>query len=479
MDRLACISLPGLSLQVALRKFPPGFQAPLALVADDRPASPLLAVNRWARERGLQPGLRYSEALGIERSLRAVTVSDAELASAREEVLDIARRFSPVVDVCPFDGGSFWLEASGLQSLYGSEVDWGRALRNELARLRYRGVVVVGHTRGGTYVLARTRRRSTVVRSIDAERRALDEAPLGVFPVTARHRRQLALLGLTTLASVLAVPTEELTSRFGPELIRDLRSLEALNSVPLQGVAEKDTLIVRRKLEPGVTDRTALLALLEAPVLEGLASLGRRGRLLSELHLVFVLESGALETEVFRPAEPTLRSAVLLKLLGLRLDRCEWSEAVVELRLAFSEASLPPSSEELFSSDAPRDLRRGSEALALIRARWGNGAVVRARLIDSHVPDRSFLWEPVERLSPPRVHEPRGDLTAVRRVPRPGNTPAGNPSGERLGRSCRLHVLGPQPVDKEYWFLRNRRQEVAWVSWDRLAGRPCWEGMVD
>jgi hypothetical protein len=262
-------------------------------------------------------------------------------------------------------------------------------------------------------------------------------------------------------------------------LIRDLRALEALNSVPLQGVAESDQVVLRRRLEPGVTDRAALAALLVEPLEEGLANLSRRGRLLSELHLVFVLESGTPISEVFRPAEPTLHSGVLVKLLSLRLDKCEWAEAVVELRLAFSEVPLPPSSGELFAAETQRDLRRGGEALALVRARWGNGAVVRARLTDSHVPERSFLWEPLERLSLPRPEETGKDLSAVRRIPRPGNAPSGNPSGQRLGRSCRLKVLGPQPVDKEYWFLRNRRREVAWVSWDRLAGQPCWEGMVD
>jgi len=347
-----------------------------------------------------------------------------------------------------------------------------------LADLGYRAVVVVGLTRGGTYVLARSRRRSTVVGST-AEQRALDQAPVSLFPLTRRHRRLLEALGLTTLASVLKVPPGELARRLGPELGAALRQLEALTHVPLQSSLPVEPLCRIRRLETPVADRRVLLSLVEAPLESGLAVLVHQAQQMAELRLILVLESRELVSEVLRPAEPTTNYGLILKLLSLRLDQCVLPTPVTELRLAFEAVGIPPVTGDLFDIAPPRALGRGAEALALIRAQWGNASVVKAVLVDSHIPDQSFRWEPVETLVPPMPPLARGADTAVRRI-RWKQGGEGTPSGQRVGPSLRLRVVSERnPLDREYWFLRTRRREVVWVSWDRLSQSSRWEGVVD
>jgi protein ImuB len=481
MDRLACISVPSLPLQIALRRLPPGPAIPVALVKEDRPSSLLLQLNRPARERGLRPGMRYSEGLSIVADLQAAVVLPDELAAARHEILQTLSRWSPRFEVCPYEQGSFWVDASGLSGLYGSEAGWGAGVRAALAGLRYRAVVVVGLTRGGTYVLARSRRRSTVVRSREAEVRALEAAPLSIFPLTARHRRILAQLGVKSLSGVLALPAEELARRFGPELVRDLRVLADDTRLPLQQTEAAEPWSRVRRLEPPVSDRQALVPLVEEPLVEGLDELRRRGRLLAELRVVLVLESGSLVTEVLRPAEPTTRRDTLVRLLELRLARCELPEPVAELRLGLVDVAAPTGSGELFAPPRLRDPRKGAEALALIRAHWGNAAVVRPVPADSHIPELSYRWEEADRVLEPVLRPPVVPFaTAVRRVALGPRRHDRNPAGRRLGASCRLRVsAGSVAVDKEYWFLRNTRGEVAWVSWDKQTQKPGWEGTVD
>jgi protein ImuB len=425
--------------------------------------------------------MRYSEALSLSCNLKAVTVSKRDLASARLEILEILARWSPQVEACPFDQGSFWLGAAGLAGLYGTEAQWGVSIREALAERCYRAVVVVGQTRGGTYILAKLRRRSTVIRSEEAENRAMADAPLSVVPLTMRHRRLLNKLGLKSLAEVFRIPPEELSRRFGPDLLRDLRLLEGYAKLPLQNGPAPDELVLCRRLESPVSDRQVLLPLLERQLQEALPLLARRARLLTELRIVFVLESQDLVSEVLRPAEPTTNLTTLVRLLDLRLARSVFPTSVVEIRLSFHDVVLPPSSGELFAPPTVRDLRKGAEAIALIRARWGNSCVVRPVLVDSHIPERSFRWEEVESLFPPSPQQTGTPFpTAVRRVRLGTAAETENPTGQRLGRACRLRTASAeQVIDKDYWFLRNGRREVAWVSWDRLNKTPRGEAVVD
>jgi protein ImuB len=424
--------------------------------------------------------MSYSEALSLVADVRAVLVTDRDLVQARQEILETLTDWSPQIEDCPFEIGSFWLNSSGLSGLYGSEAQWGTGVRRALAKKRYHAVVVVGLTRGGTYVLARSRHRSTVVRTREAEKRSMDAAPLTIFPLSLRHRRLLERLGVRTLAALVRIPPEELSRRFGPELVRGLRKLEAFGSLPLQTTEKAEEWSRSRCLDTPVSDRQALLPLVAEPLQEGLERLRKRGRLLAEWRMVFVLESRALVTEVLRPAEPTTHASTLLRLLELRLAHVGFATGVVEIRMALGDVAAPPGSGELFAPPPVRDDRRGAEAFAQIRARWGNGSVVRPVLVDCHIPELSFRWEEVERLVAPVPGPPAVPfLTAVRRV---GLGPAGklaNPSGQRLGGPCRLRVASGEKLEKEYWFLRNGRREVSWVSWDRDKQTSRWEGVVD
>jgi protein ImuB len=420
--------------------------------------------------------MRYSEALSLVSEVRAVTVSAQDVALARRDIMATLARWSPRIEECAFDAGTFWVAASGLTALYGSEALWGAAVRQALEEEGYRAVVVVGFTRGGTYVLARSRRRSRVVRSRASEARSMDAAPLTLFPLSRTHLRLLDRLGLRTFGAVAALPPGEVARRFGPELLGSLRQLEALSSLPVQSADPPVEWSARRRLEFAATDRSLLVAAVTELLDQGLERLRRRSRLVAEFRLVFVLESQALVAEVLRPAQPTADRAALVRLTELRLEQTVFAVGVVEIRAAFADVELPPGAWELFEAVPERDERRGAEALALIRARWGNGAVVRPVPQDDHVPELSFRWEEVDALVRP-APQAGAPQAAVRRVLR--EAAAGQGAGQRLGGPYRLRSVGRgRLVDREYWFLKNRR-EVEWVFHDNVTGRSFLEGVVD
>ena len=496
MGRLACISVDRLALQILLRRLP-GTE-PVAVVREDRPSSPLVHVNRKAADRGLRPGMRYSEALALVSELKAFTVSAHEIQAAQNEILDVLAKWSPVLEVCPNDAGSVWAQTTGLTSLYGSEAQWGAGVRQALKHLGYRAVIVIGNTRGATLVLARSRRRSSVLGSPEAEQEALSQAPLSEVPLEARHRRLLEKLGIRRFGQLAALSPDDLARRFGSELVQALQTFQAFNVLPLQPVHRDPAPGVGCQLEAPVSDRSLLLPVIRdllTPVLERLL---RQGRLLAELRLEFALETWASSVtparlvEVLRPAAPTNDPKGWNKLVDLRLSQGEFPAAVLEVHLTFSEVDPPPGSGELFAAPQSRDLHRGAQALALIRAQWGNDSVVRPLLLESHLPEGSFRWEEIGLLRPPKRKAPAAMLenhalempvpvSAIRRVFRPLARRAGPCAGERLAGPYRLSqpTCNGVAVDREYWFLRTKSLEVQWVAYNRLTSTSELTGMVD
>jgi len=478
MVRLACISLPSLPLQMALGRRPVQSVSPLAVVRNDRPASPLLQLDRRARDEGLRPGMRYSSALALVPELTAVTVGAEDRAAARQQIRRILDRWSPRVEVCPLDPDSFWADPRGLEGLFGTEAQWGAAVRQDLGRLGFRAVVIIGSTRLGTYILTRTRRRSTVVRTPEAERAAIDGAPLTAFPLGLRQRRLLDTLGVTTWGELTALPADDWERRLGP-LLSPVRQLQSWDTVPLQPLAEAPDQTVSKTLEAPVSDRPSLLIILETLLEEVLAPLVRFGRRVSELRTVFVLESGAQEAEVLRPAEPTARVKPLAKLLDLRLQKLVLTEGVVQIRLHWEQVGIGPQAGDWFETPG-RDAGAGDQALALVQARWGNEAAVHPVLADSAWPNRAFVWAPWEGLRPPRLRTRVLEAaTAVRRIWVQGPRPGG-PAGRRRAGPFRFReATDTKPLERDDWLLEGTRGEVAWVSWDPGAGVASWEGVVD
>ena len=79
-----CISVDRLPLQVLLRENPGWKGTPVAVTKEERPQSPILALNREARERGLAVGMKYAAALSLE----AVIPEDEDRVGQKDQIED-------------------------------------------------------------------------------------------------------------------------------------------------------------------------------------------------------------------------------------------------------------------------------------------------------------------------------------------------------------------------------------------------------
>ena len=423
MGLRACINVQYLPLQILLKAFPDWAGMPVAITKEEKPQSPIIALNRVARESGLSPGMRYANALSLVPNLRARAVPPGKVAQARNSIMQSLSAFTPDIEPCPFDTDAFWVSASGLRSLFGTEASWSQKLRRALLAEGYHAVVVVGFTRFGTYAIARSRPRSMVFDTREEERVLLGRSSIDILPLPQRTKTTLRKLEIRTLERFIALPEGETVRRFGKEAGILWKAIRSDDPLPVQSVTVREMKASCRHLDAALVDLELLMPYVDE-LLDIEAARAEAARsVIAGLTLLLRTENGDITTDLIRPAVPTLKAAVFSRLILLRLSSCTFDSGVEDIEIRCALASPSNTQEELFN-DRGRDLQEGARAFALIRARFGNDAVTTARLCDSWLPEKSFTWVPIQRpVLPARRDNARpGRGAAVRRIffkPRP------------------------------------------------------------
>ncbi len=500
MGLRGCVSVDSLALQILLRENATWIGTPVAVTKEERPQSPILALNREARERGLAVGMRYANALALVPGLRARAVSADRIAASRERIVRCIAAFTPDIEPCRFDVDAFWVNVEGLASLFASEADWSRRVKAALAAEGFHAVVVVGFTRFGTYAMARARRRSTVFASREEEHEALDRSPVSALPLAQRTKATLAKLEIRTVGQFVSLPEGETARRFGKETGDLRRAILSDDPLPIQPVAVREEVHPRRHLDAPLADLGLLMPHIEELLDREVAQAEAEHVVISGLTLVLRTEDGEVTEDLVRPAAPTLQTGVLARLVRLRLSAREFSSGVEDIEVHGARTKPSRAQEELFVVRR-RDLDAGSRALAALRARFGNASVSRAELVDSWIPERSFRWEPLERPTMPsargrgnpRASGGRGPSerpSAVRRI-RFAPVPAGaDPTG--AGPHDLAPAAGPFALSGSWWgnrgsdapfrrdyFYQRTPEGLLWIYVDRLTDTAWVQGVVD
>jgi protein ImuB len=495
VPRLACVDLPAFPLQILLKAHPEWRGLPVTVLAEEKAQAPLLWVNEAGWRLGVRPGQRYAAALSLTRDLRAGTVSGDSVAAEVAAITAGLRSYTPEVEPAAGVPGLFWLDASGLERIHPSLETWARRIRRDLHERSFVSSVVVGFTRFGTYAVARGRRGTAVFAVPRDEEEAARAVRLERLELAPDVREALGKLGVRTVGDFVALPPTELRQRFGEEVYRLHRLARGDLWSPLQPLPPEPLRETHDELPAPDANSVRLLFRIKRLLDDALAELAARGEALVEVGLGLRLDRGGWRRESLRTAAPTLDAAQVLDLIRLRLDVVRLSSPAVELSLTLGVVPATTDQLRLFEEQqSRRDLAAAGRAFARLRAEMGEGAVVRARLRDAHLPGARFAWEPLEVavLPHPRPVTPR---PLVRRIfgppralpPRPRHEPDGwLLRGEDHGPVSRF--IGPYllsggwwggEVRRDYYYAQMRRGDVLWVYYDRRRRRWFLEGQVE
>ncbi|MBP7148092.1 MAG: DNA polymerase Y family protein [Acidobacteria bacterium] len=503
MGRWACVDVPALPLQLLLQRHPEWADGPAAVVAEDSPQARILWVNEPARRVRILPGMRYAAALSLSRELRAGVVPREEIDAGVRRLATRLRDGSPDVEPAAGEPGVFWLDGEGLEHVFRSAAAWGRVIHSAVSALGFAARVVVGFTRYGTYAVARSSRADAaapvVFRDPAEEQLAARAAPLERLGLEPALRDDLDKLGVTTLSEFLELSADGVHERFGDAAARMHRLASGAAWSPLQPLAPEERLAAREELGYADADIERLLFVLKRlldPLLERLAARREAAR---ELRVELKLDTGRCRHEALRPAQPTRAAAQLLDLVRLRLESAELDGKVEELEVELLGVKLDAEQARLFAEQPRRDLAAANRALARLRAEFGPESVVRARVRDGHLPEASFLWEPLAALdegAPPPARAGDAPPVLVRRIAeKPEPLPSQSHHLRDDGWLIHHHehgavtkMSGPyvvsggwwtRPVHREYHFAHTARGDLLWVYFDRQRRRWFLHGHVE
>jgi protein ImuB len=494
-QRLACVNVPGLPLQLLLRTHRDWNDHPAAVIDRDAPQGKLLWVNRHAWRARIRPGQSYAEGLSLNPNLHAGIVSDNDVAAGIDFVTECLGRFSPEIEPSSTLPGVFWMNAAGMTLLFPSLDDWARSIREELGRQGFQARIVVGFSRFATYALARSANSPTVLRSVEHENDLGHNVPLERLDLPAKLLETLAKLGVHTVGTFLRLPPGGLLRRFGQEAYELYRLASGNLWSPLTPRAIEEPLEQKIVLDRPIAGVARLIHVIESlldPLLERLES---HGQAIAILHLLFVLDSKENSIESVRPAEPTLDKRILLELVGLKLHATRLPAGVTEIEIRGEAVRVDREQLAFETVAARRDLGAADRALARIRAELGEEAVVRACLRNGHLPEAGFSWDPLGRLPQAKPREVALRPLIRRILARPTPLPP-RPRNER-NDNWLLHepdygpvvrMLGPyivsggwwmSTVHREYHFIETRRGDLLWAYYDRRRRRWFLHGRVD
>lgn len=469
MDRMACVELPALPLQLLLRAHPAWREEPVALVEREVPHGVVLCVNEHARRLGVAPGMRYAPALGLCSKLCAGTLEESAVAAELASIAEQLRRFSPGVEVCTEHRGTFWLDTRGLLPLYRSLLDWARAIEAELQAAGFVASIAVGFRRFASAAIARALAPGrpgsppsppsiVLFECVEDEQVALLCVPLEHIGLEPTVLAELEKLGLERVGDLVALPASGLLQRFGPEVHRLHRRARGDLCEPL---APQGPVIQPRAcidLELPEFDRGRLLALCEQLLVPLLAALEQHGEVVAALELHLTLDDARTARERLSPATPTRDLAWLVRLLQLRLETLSLEQGIVQVEIVLATALPRAAQTGLFADRPRRDPAAAAKAIDALSALFGRDSAVHARLQAAHLPEARFAWEPGTAARAPTPHAPTSHAPTSHAVECPALV-------RRIFHT--LHALAPlMPHASDGWLLRG----VTHGSVQRLIG---------
>jgi protein ImuB len=494
MDRTACINLPVFMVQLLLRRHPDWKNQPVAVVEADKPQGTILQVNQRARSFRILPGMRYAAGLALDGSLRAAVVLEKEVKKAIVFLTDRLQSFSPRVESAADEPGIFWLDARGLERLYGSLDIWAKSIQKDMHRSGFYVSVVVGFNRFGSYALAKSSRGIVVIKSPHDEQIAAQQVSIDCLGLEPKTRDLLEKLGVKTVGRFVNLPSSGVTKRLGSKAYHLHQLASGELRLPLQPEYPQPPAMQRRVLDRAEIDIGRIMAVIQQLLHPLLQKLSDRGRALTEVQVWFRFERIGEHVERIRPAAPTLAARQLLDLIRLRLHSIKTlSDGVVETALVGQSVAAAPEQLRLLEAPPKRDLAAANRALARVRAELGDQAVLRARLREGHLPEGRFIWETFDILSAAR---PRKENT-IRLIRRIHSTPVPLLScPRRKTKKKKLsglqmepveQIFGPyiisggwwqRPVHREYYFAETRMGEIQWVYFDQVRKKWFEQGRV-
>jgi protein ImuB len=323
--RLACVHVPQLALQAALRRSPDAREQPAALLSvtattssKSRGVPRVVEMNADARRAGVRPGMTGAQAAAAAPGLRLLRATDADGEAGGAALADVGFAFAPRVER---DGERIYFTVEDLGRLYPHETAVVQAIQAHAARLGFGARVAIASTRGTARVAARAHELAVVPAARDEARAFLAPLPVTLFTDDDDLRAAFRRWGTRTAGAIAALPPRAVALRLGPAGEAVARLARAEDDEPFLPLPPPDALEEAIQLDYPIAELEPLSFVLRGLVDRALERLAGRSLACAELTLRLTLDPRGLDVRTIPIAAPTREAKPLIELARLDLAR--------------------------------------------------------------------------------------------------------------------------------------------------------------
>jgi protein ImuB len=422
-------------------------------------------------------------------------------------------RFSPQVCVAP--PASIFLDAGGLERLFGGLDGVRDRVEEMLAALSISAGVAIAPTPGAAWALAAFRgirplrggvaQGGRIITRKEQVPAALEKLPAAALRLESQAIELLASLGVQTIGALLALSRGDLAVRFGQGILT--RIDQALGAVhePLQFLVPRTPIEASLEFESAIYSLQTLQIVMQELVRQVVHGLALRGLGAKELRLVFRQPYGPAVEKTISLLRPSRSESALVRLIGCALEQVHSDEdgfvaaallVPSVVRMGDEQAALIGADEQINAAELDHLVERLRARLDKTprpgsgqAPRLSSGQVVEwGELLASHLPECAARFGDIpptpvktidrsnriaiDLLRPLRLlRQPR----AIDVIVRPSHSHDGHPVSftdkKQRGRVHRLdHIRGPERISGQWWNGRWKIRDYFDVL-DSLGGR--------
>ncbi len=319
--RIACVFVPQIALQAALRRFPELRGKPVALVKTSESRTKIakvVMISAEARRAGVRPGLTAAQAAAACPGLALLPMADADLEAADAALADLGFAFAPRIDR---ESARVFFEVGDLSQLYPSELAVTQAIQSRAVRVGLGVRVAIAARKGVARIVTRAAERGVV--PTGGEARFLAPLPLRVLgePLPPEISEVFARWGIATIGALAKLSAADIGLRLGACGAHLHRLGRGDDDEPFLPVLPADAVEESVDLDDAIAELEPLSFVLRGLFDRILARLACRSLACAAITLRFQLDSRAFDVREVNLAAPTRETAPLLQLVRLDLMR--------------------------------------------------------------------------------------------------------------------------------------------------------------
>ena len=425
MTRILCLWLPNWPIQRLIHFRPELRTRPVVLEATGPRGSSVAACCATAAAQGIRTGMPVAEAKSLLRDVVIEPHEPLADAEALRKLAEMCDRFSPCVALEEGEEPeSLLLDISNLAHLLGSDARLAGRVDKFFTKRKYRVQIAVADTIGLAWAVAHFAptlepplRSPAIIPSFENLRSEISQLPiesLRIAPDTADLLRQL---GVETVAQLLSLPRESLSSRFGDQLLLRLDQLTGAAPEVLISYRGLAALEAGCTLEQPTADRATLIYVLSQLTEQLAGHLAARDQ--GAVLLVCELGCAKGKPVLVRIGliEPSASARQFMELIGLHLETVTLPDEVVRVEIhAAVVGRLGQRQHELFADQWPSDPHQLAVLMNRLSSRLGAAQVVRPQLRASPLPERAFRYLPATEKKEDRGARGEEETSSYRRI---------------------------------------------------------------